>query len=91
MQSGSARHNVHEQVSGAVVEAVNWDMPENCERLNIPQVIRDEFTPVKLFGKLFGKCDEVGKWYEKMAQLEGGQAVRKGDGSSKCQLGKSEI
>lgn len=44
---------------------------------------------------MFGKYVEVGKLYGRnlgMVQLEGGQrAVRKGDGSSKCTLGKSEI
>lgn len=91
MQSGSATHNVHEKVSGAVVGAVNWGLPETCTGLNIPQVIRDRFPTLKLFGK----CDGVGKRYDpnpEMVQLEGGQkAVRKGEGSSKCQLGRFEI
>lgn len=71
MQRGSAHTMCIEQVSGTVVGAVNWGLPETCTRLNIPQVIRDTFPPLKMFGK----CDEVGKWYERnaeMGQLEGG-------------------
>lgn len=79
------------KVSGAVVGAVNWGLPETCTSLNVPQVIKDTFPPLKLFGK----CDEVDKWFERnpeMVQREGEQkVVRKGDGSPKCQLGKSEI
>lgn len=63
----------------------------NVHKVDVPQVIKDTFPPLKLFGK----CDEVDKWFERnpeMVQREGGQkVVRKGDGSPKCQLGKSEI
>lgn len=79
------------KVSGAVVGVVNWGLPETCTRLNVPQVIKDRFPPLRLFGK----CDEVDNGSNEIlrwGQVEGGQeAVRKGDGSSKCQLGKSEI
>lgn len=54
------------KVSGAVAGVVNWGLPETCTRLNVPQVIKDRFPLLKLFGKCDGVdngSNEILRWF----------------------------